>query len=59
MDEITGCWYVKLPGSTVLVERAVVEQTELTVLLEDFNSVNTRYNKTRYKIEDVEFVEAF
>ncbi|MEE9354243.1 MAG: hypothetical protein V3U75_01500 [Methylococcaceae bacterium] len=50
-------WYVRLPGGTTLASRDIVELTEETVVLEDYEAL-TRYNTGRYLTGDVEFIEA-
>ncbi len=52
-------WYLKLPSGTSLVQREIVEVTELTVLLKDPDKPYSAYNKSRYKISDIEFVETY
>ena len=50
-------WYVQLAPKATLVEMVVDEITELTVVLRDPNSLSS-YNTSRYRFDEIEFIEA-
>jgi len=56
--EVNSRWYVRIGQATTLVEREVIEITELTVLLLNVNNIYSSYNKARYLFSDIEFIEA-
>lgn len=52
-------WYVKLPGGTTLVERLIIDVTELTVQLASTKIIGRSIepHPPRYFIKDIEFIE--
>ena len=55
--ELNSRWYVQLAPRSSLVEREVIEVTELTVLLRD-PYARSAYNTVRYRFSEIEFIEA-
>ena len=54
--EIKSLWYVQLAAGATLVEREVVETTELTILLRDPHTMS-RYDTARYRFGEITLVE--
>jgi hypothetical protein len=49
-------WYIKLPGSTCVSEKIIVDFSNATVLLDDIDSYST-HTKLRYAISEITWVE--
>jgi len=61
---INEVWHIKVPGKAKLVTKRVVEQTELTTVLEDTESPLEQFGlnvfareRSRYLTDDLKFVE--
>lgn len=55
--ELNSRWYVQLAPRATLVEREVIEKTELTILLRDPHTMSS-YNTARYRFDEITLIEA-